>query len=135
MTRSALLIVAVVTTTAVAGFALCAGMGWPFSSARIAPPAVTALLASGAALIPLSLSRGAMQPAVAQAALVGTMVHLFGCLAGAAVLLLVLKHGTSSTVWVLAFYWATLAVLVVEFGRVVRAAPHAAPASPAGPKQ
>jgi hypothetical protein len=63
------------------------------------------------------------------------MVHLFGCLAGAAVLLLVLKHGTASTLWVLAFYWATLAVLVVEFGRIVRSAPHAAPASPAGPKQ
>jgi hypothetical protein len=137
--RSALLVVIAVLAVAGGGYALCAAAGWPFHAARVVPAAMAALVAAGAAFIPMVLSRGATQAGVAQAALVGTMVHLFGCLAGATVFLFVLKQGIGSTYWVLAFYWATLAALVIEFGRIVRAAPPAGPsvtpASPAGPKQ
>ena len=123
--RSALLVLIAVLAAAGAGYALCAAAGWPFEPARVVPTALAALVASGAAFIPLLLSRGATQAGVAQAALVGTMIHLFGCLAGATVFLFVLKQGIASTYWVLAFYWATLAALVTEFGRLVRAAPPA----------
>ena len=136
--RSACLVLIAVLAAAGGGYALCVAAGWPFQAARVLPPALTALVATGAAFVPLLLSRGATQSGVAQAALVGTMIHLFGCLAGATVFFLVLKQGIGSTYWVLAFYWATLAALVIEFGRAVRAAPPAAPAvtsaSPAGPK-
>ena len=130
--RGALLLLAAVLLAAAAGFGLCAAAGWRFDAARVLPAAASALLAGGAALVPLVLTRGASQPSVAQAGLIGTVVHLFGCLVGAAVLLLVLKQGAAATYWVLAFYWATLVVLVVEFGRAVRSAP---PAAPVAPKQ
>ena len=38
-------------------------------------------------VVPLVLARGASQASIAQAALLGTVIHLFGCLAGAAVTL------------------------------------------------
>jgi hypothetical protein len=133
--KGALLLLPVVLVVAAGGYALCAAAGWPFQAARVVPAAMTALVAGAAAFVPLMLSRGATQPAVAQAGLVGTMVHLFGCLAGATVLLFVLKQGVGAAYWVLAFYWATLVVLVVEFGRAVRAAPQAVATPPAAPKQ
>src|SRR5438093_258710 len=74
---------------------------------------------------------GAPQAAVAQAALVGSVIHLFGCLVGAAVLFAVLHAGAAMVYWVLAFYLATLSALVVVFSRAIVAAPPAAPA----PKQ
>src|SRR5438270_4888781 len=135
MTRSALLIVAAVSVATAGGVAVCAAAGWPVRAATVATAAVTGLLAGAAAMVPLVLTRGATQPAVAQAGLVGTVVHLFGCLVGAAVLLLGLKQGAAAVYWILAVYWATLAAVVVECARAVRAAPRAGPAVPAAPKQ
>lgn len=136
--RSATLILIAVFVAAAGGYAICAVAGWPFEAARVLSAATIAVVGSVAALLPLLLSRGATQPAVAQAGLVGTVIHLFACLAGATVILLVLKQGTTSAYWVLAFYWATLVALVVEFGRAVRKAPAAAPPTsgiPVLPKQ
>lgn len=125
--RSALVILVALLLTAAGGYALCMGAGWSFDAVRVIPAALTALVATGAAFVPIVLSRGATQPTVAQAGLVGTVIHLFGCLAGATLLLLVLKQGVGAAYWVLAFYWATLAALVIELGRAVRSAPAAAP--------
>ena len=131
--RPALLLLLAALTVAAGGYALCAAVGWPMQPGRVAVAALAALVASGAAFVPVVLARGASQPAVAQAALVGTVIHLFGCLAGATTLLLVLHAGAASAYWVLAFYWATLVVVVVELSRAIRRAPQAAP--PATPKQ
>jgi hypothetical protein len=128
--RPALLLLLAVVIVAACGYALCATLGWQVQPARITVAAVAALVASGAAFVPLVLTRGASQPAVAQASLVGTVIHLFGCLAGATTLLLVLHAGAASAYWVLAFYWATLVVVVVELSRAIRRAPQAPPATP-----
>src|SRR5689334_6379881 len=104
------LIIAVIVTAA-CGFALSAAAGWNPRPGAMALAAGAALLSAVAAYVPLILSRGATQAAVAQAALVGTLIHLLGCLAGAAVLLLAF-HLTAATYWVMAFYWATLIALV-----------------------
>lgn len=110
------------------GYALSAAAGWRVHTACVALYAGAALLASGLALVPVFLSRGASQAAVAQAALIGSAVHLFGCLLGAAGLFYVLRAGMPMVYWILAFYLATLAALVVVFSRVIVAAPAAGPA-------
>ena len=130
--RNALLLLLAVLLVAGGGYALCAALGVMVSPAVVATAAMAALVAGAAACVPLVLARGASQPAVAQAGLVGTVVHLFGCLLGAAVLFLGLHAGLGAVYWVLAFYSATLVVLVIEFSRAVRAA---APAAGAAPKQ
>ena len=131
--RPALLLPLAVLIVVAGGYALCTALGWAVQPGRVAVAAAAALVASGAAFVPIVLARGASQPAVAQAALVGTVIHLFGCLAGATTLLLVLQAGMASAYWVLAFYWATLVVVVVELSSAIRRAPQAAP--PAAPKQ
>jgi hypothetical protein len=125
--RPALLLLLAVAIVAAGGYALCAALGWPVHPSRVIVAAATALIAGGAAFVPLVLARGASQAAVAQASLVGTVIHLFGCLAGATTLLLVVQAGAGAAYWVLAFYWATLVVLVIEFSRAVRRAPVATP--------
>ena len=134
MTRSALFIVAAVLFATAGGVAVCAAAGWPVHAATVVTAAVTGLAAGAAAMLPLVLTRGATQPAVAQAGLVGTVLHLFACLVGAAVLLLGFKQGAAAVYWILAVYWATLTAVVVECARAVRSAPHAGPAAPAAPK-
>ena len=129
--RNTLLLLLAVLLVAGAGYALCAAVGVAFQPVVMATAAMSALVAGAAATAPLILSRGASQAAVTQAGLVGTVVHLFGCLMGAAVLCLGLHAGLGAVYWVLAFYSATLVVLVIEFSRAVRAAPVA----PAAPKQ
>lgn len=126
-----LLILAVLLVAGV-GYALGGPSGAWSQPAVVVMAATSALVAGGAAGVPLLLSRGTTQPAAAQAALVGTVIHLFGCLIGAGVLFLGLHAGLGAVYWMLAFYWATLVVLVIEFSRAVRAAP---PAAPLAPKQ
>jgi hypothetical protein len=120
--RNAITLTLAVLAAAAAGAALCAVAGWHIRPLDLALAAGAALLAGGAAYVPLVFARGAGQAAVAQAALVGTVIHLFGCLAGAAVMLMVLRL-PAAVYWILAFYWATLVALVVGFTRAVRTAP------------
>ena len=107
---------------ALGGLALCALAGWNPRPRAMGVAVVAAVVAGGLSFVPLILARGASQAAVAQAALLGTVIHLMGCLAGAAVLLLVLRM-PAATYWMLAFYWATLVALVLGFTRAVKAAP------------
>jgi hypothetical protein len=113
------------------GFVVCGAMGWPFHGGPVAVAAAATLVASAAAFVPMVLARGSSQSATAQASLVGTLIHLFGCLVGAATLLLVLRTGTCGAYWMLAFYWATLVVVVIELSRAVRRAPPASAPPPA----
>ena len=129
--RNLMTLLIAVAAVAAGGYALCAAAGWDARPGAMAVAAAAALAAGAAGLVPLLLSRGVGQAAVAQAALIGTVVHLFGCLVGAMILLFVLKAGTSAAYWVLAFYWATLLAMVVGLTRAVRAAP----ADRAAPRQ
>ena len=132
--RPALLLLLAVLAVAGGGFALCGAVGWPFHGGPVALAAFATLVASAAAFVPVVLARGSSQAAMAQASLVGTLIHLFGCLVGAATLLLVVRTGICGVYWTLAFYWATLAVVVVELSRAVRRAPPASTPPPAVPQ-
>jgi hypothetical protein len=122
--RTLLALLLAVLAVAAGGYVLCRAAGWNPRPVTMALAATTTLFASGAALIPLALTRGAGQAAIAQAALLGTLIHLFACLVGAALMLVVI-NSPAATWWVLAFYWATLVALVVGFSRTVKAAPAA----------
>ena len=127
--RNALTLLVAVAIAAAAGCALCAAAGWRPHPAALAAAAAASLLAGGLASVPIVLARGASQASVAQAALLGTMIHLMGCLGGAAVMLLLVRM-PAATYWMLAFYWATLIALVLGFTRAVKAAPMTALGSP-----
>jgi hypothetical protein len=122
--KTARLLLSVVLVVAAGGYALSAAAGWRFDARQAGLAVAAALLSAAAAFLPLVLTRGASQPAVAQAGLLGTLVHLLGCLVGAAALLFA-KAGVAAVYWLLAFYWATLPVLVVAFSRALRKAPQA----------
>ena len=130
--RNAVYLLIAVLVAAAAGSALCAVAGWHIRPLGMSVAAVAALAAAAVAFVPLVLARGAGQAAVAQAALIGTVIHLLACLVGAAVILLVL-HNPAATYWTLAFYWATLIALVFAFTRAVKSAPPVADASPKRP--
>lgn len=121
--RPLLTLIIATLATAGGGYVLCKAMGWDAHPASMFAAGVVALLASGVALVPLVATRGADQSARAQAALVGTLIHMLGCLGGAAVMLVVVKTLPGAAVWLLAFYWTTLAVLATVLVREVRAAP------------
>ena len=125
--RNIVTLLLAVLVTAAGGYALCAIAHFNAHPASMALAAGAALVAGGVAFVPLILARGATQAAVAQAALLGTLIHLMGCLGGAALLLLVARM-PAATYWMMAFYWATLIALVLGFTRAVKVAP-AAPAA------
>jgi hypothetical protein len=120
--RNVITLIVSILLAALAGFALCSLAGWNPRPRAMAFAAAAAIVAGGLAFVPQMLARGASQAAVAQAALLGTVIHLMGCLAGAAVMLLLVRI-PAATYWMLAFYWATLVALVVGFTRAVKSAP------------
>ena len=113
---------------AAGGSALCRALGWNPMPPVMITAGAAALVASCAAFVPLLLSRGAAQSTVVQSALLGTVVHLLGCLAGAAVLAFVLRAGDGAVYWVMAFYLATLVGLVLSLVRTINATSAQGPA-------
>ena len=113
--------------TAACGFAICRALRVDAHLREMLVAATAILLASESALVPLFLTRHASQLSVSQAALVATMVQLFIAIAFAAVVIMGRMLAVQPfTYWLLAFYWVTLILLVVECVRAVRsAAPHA----------
>jgi hypothetical protein len=107
------------------GYAVCAAAGWNSHPREMFAAAIACLIASELAIIPLILVRGATQTAVAQAALVGTVVHLFACAAlggGAILIARSVRLDGAFVYWLLALYWLTLIVLVMMFVRAVKSA-------------
>jgi hypothetical protein len=129
--RNVITLLVSILLAALGGLALCALAGWNPRLMAMALAAGAAVVAGGLAFVPLVLARGSSQAAVAQAALLGTVIHLMGCLAGAAVMLLVVRI-PAATYWMLAFYWATLVALVIGFTRAVKSAPVTAGGTAAG---
>src|SRR4051812_36941530 len=132
--RTLLLIPIVIVAVAAAGFAACAGFGWQPHPREMMLAGVTSLCAAALAAVPLILTRGSSQLVVVQAALVGTIVHLFASLAAAVVIVLGRIAPAQPFVgWLLLMYWSTLVVLVVAFTRILRAAPPASSTAPRPP--
>src|SRR5437773_2813235 len=68
------------------GFTVCLVLGIAPHERELLAAGLTCLLAGELAVIPIILTRGASQLAVVQAALIGTVVHLFVCVLAATVL-------------------------------------------------
>ncbi len=88
----------------------------------LAPAVIIALVAAGLGAIPLILANGSTGAAGTQAGLFATLAHMLLMLVGAAVV--VLGHLAVSpmgfAVWLLVFYWTSLAVLVIASIKLVR---------------
>jgi len=123
--RSWLYIPITVAAAAAITYAAMRALGKGTYAPELLAAALIAAVASCAALIPLLLARGASQPAVSQAGLVVTVLHMFLSLAlGFAVYSLHwLTARTPFLIFLMSFYWLTLALLVVATTHAVRKAP------------
>jgi hypothetical protein len=126
-TRTLLLAPVAVAVVAAGGAALCGALGWPPHVRAMANAAATCLAASALAAVPLVLTRGASQYAVAQAGLVATMIHLFVAAGVGVAFALAKRMDAAYAYWLLAFYFPTLATVVAAAVRAVKAAPPATP--------
>ncbi len=110
---------------ATVGWAICVAVGVNIHAREMLTAAGTCWIAGAVAIIPLIIARGGAQAAIAQAALVATVLHLFVCLVIAAAFILVpaIRLGQAYVYWLLPMYWVTLVVLVIMLVRTVRAAP------------
>jgi hypothetical protein len=115
----------VIAVVAVSGYAACVGLGIDPHAREMIFAGVSCLIAGELALVPMILSRGASQPAVAQAGLVSTAVHLLICtvLGGSLILIKTLRLDAALVYWLLGFYWASLIALVICVIRAVKASP------------
>ena len=133
--RALFYIPAAVFLVCVSGYAGCAALGWQPHPREMLVAAATCLAGGLIAVVPLCVMRylnaATSAATAAQAALVGTMIHLFVCIGVAAVVLLMkMPLAPAFTYWLLAFYWTTLlalaAALIFEI-RSVAATPADAP--------
>jgi hypothetical protein len=131
--RWLLAIIATVALTAAAGYFACGLLRVPFHQREMLVAASVAAVAGAVAVVPMLLTRGASQPAVAQAGLVSTVLHLFvsAALGGGALLVKSLSLDPAYVYWLLAMYWTTLIVLVILLAGAVKSAPvGSTPSSP-----
>jgi hypothetical protein len=135
--RSLLLIPASIALAAAVGAGACAATRHNPHAAAMAAASAAALVACAAALVPLLMTRGGTQLVATQAALVGSVLHLFLCaVATAAVVLGRLLPANAFLAWMVAMIWATLAALVTVYAKSIRSAPPAtaAPSPTPSPK-
>jgi hypothetical protein len=130
--RTLIVIPVVVVLIAAGGYLTCGALGLNPHAREIIFAAVVCLIGSELAVVPLVLTRGAAQPTVAQAGLVGTMIHLFviALLGGSLIVFKPVTLAPAVVYWLLGLYWLTLILLVIGFVRAVKAAPMGLPAAP-----
>jgi hypothetical protein len=122
--RALLLIPASLAVTVAGGVALCAGMGWNPHPTELATGCAVMLAACVAGALPVLLARHATQLGMSQAALVGTMAHLFvaAALVGGVIVGKFPLH-PAFIYWSMALYWSSLIALVAVLIRAIKAAP------------
>ena len=121
--RSLILIPLALLAVILGGVALCAAMGWTVHTREMTIAAGSSGIACMLALGPMLLARRAGQAAVAQAGLLGTLVHLMGHVSVAAFVILAKPRLHPSFIWwLMPFYWATLVAVAGVLVRQVRQA-------------
>jgi hypothetical protein len=122
--RGFVFILVVVAITIALGAALCVGVGGGLNARAMLVAAGVAIVAGGLAQMPLRLARGAGPAAMAQAALVGSLVHLLVCI-GTMIVVVIgkLPVGTGFVYWLGALYFVTLIVLTSVFAKAMKQAP------------
>jgi hypothetical protein len=110
-----------VIVTGAGGFGLCSALGWDPGLTGMTIAGAGSILAGFAGMVPTLLAGRGSQAEVAQAALIGTLAHLFvHALLAAVVFLAKPPIGPAFVYWLLAFYWVSLIVLAMLLAGVVR---------------
>ncbi len=122
--RGLIVIPLTVLVVAAVGYGACRAIGVDPHVGELLAAAGVALVAGEAGIVPLLLSRHAEGTTVAQAGLAGTFVQLLFSIAAALALILA-KIGLQQAflLWLAAFYWFTLVVLVVLIIRQMKSSP------------
>jgi hypothetical protein len=120
----------VLVATAACGLGICQALGVNPHLREMLMAFAGVLAAVVLAGLPQLLSRGSSQLSTSQAALVGTLIHMFISVAIAGGILVVSKPHMSFTYWMSTFYWVTLVVLAIASVQAVKAAPKPAGAAP-----
>lgn len=106
------------------GCGVCALAGFAVHARELIIAMLVTVAAGALAIVPMIFTRQSTQAAVAQAGLVATMIHLFGCVIAMAVVFLgKLTLHNAFTYWLFAMYIATLIALVSGVIRQVKGAP------------
>ena len=123
MLRAATLNLLSILLTAGVGALACVAFGRSPHPREMLAAGICLFVVTELAMLPLLLTRGAKQMAVAQAALVATIVHMMLAATFAAVVILGhLPLGQAFLYWLLAFYWMTLIVVAAECVAAVKRA-------------
>ncbi len=120
--RTLLLAPLAVAIVAAGGIALASATGRATYLPALSNAAGTCLVATALAALPLLLTRRSTQYAVAQAALVATMLHLFVTIGTATAMLLLGRLSQPFLYWLIPLYFATLIPIVIAAIRAVRQA-------------
>ena len=123
--RTLILIPVALAVVMAVGFGLCSAMERDPHAQQMTIAAGICFVAAFAGALPLWFVRSASQYAVSQAALIGTMTHMFVAVAGAAVIALgKIAGGLTPPLlyWLMACFMAALVVLVIAYIRALRSA-------------
>jgi Kef-type K+ transport system membrane component KefB len=121
-----------------AGLAACRAAGYDPHTREMVIAGIIATAAAFAGLAPALALRGSPKSTVSQLGLAGTVIHMFLTLllAVAAVTFNLTRATLPFSLWLLGFYWATLAGVVFAMASLIRHAkddPRNAPAGGAAP--
>ena len=109
------------------GGGVCALAGASIHPRELTVALLVAVIAAELGAAAMFFTRQASQAAVAQAGLVATMIHLFGCVIAMAVIFLgKIPMHAAFTYWFFGMYLATLIALVMGVVRQVKDAPTSA---------
>ncbi len=124
--RTLILIPASIVLTAAGGTRLCIALGKNVHALELTWAIGTIAFACMAGVIPVLLTRQADQMSVSQAALLGSMIHMFAAIVpvGACIATNVPIHAAFIS-WLVPLYFITLTALVVVYARAIRSAPTA----------
>lgn len=121
--RALVLIPLMVALLAMLAASACRSAGINLHGRELALAAVVCGVAAELAMIPLVVTAGGLQPAVAQAGLVATVVHMLTAAAGGMAASVPLHDSRPFFNWLLLFYFATLIAVCIVAVRAVKSAP------------
>ncbi len=116
------------------GWSTCKVIGVVPGNRELVLAVAICIFASGLATVPLVLVRGYSQYATAQAALVGSILHLMTAAGAGGLVMVQMKPAPSFVYWIGAMYLTSLTVLVVCYVESVNSAPPDAAKPPSTPK-
>jgi hypothetical protein len=113
----------VVVVFAAIGIAACRGAGTDPHLGQMILAAGICLLSSEFGILPVLFNGTLLRAHPAQAALLGTVVHLLMATTLSAIVFVWLRPPPAFLYWLLGMYWLTLGSLAIMFVKIVRRSP------------